>query len=65
MTNRPGATASAQRGKLWWWYRMNAQAAIVPVMIPPGTPRPVKPLNAYEPSAWTVSGRIAVIGWSL
>ena len=46
MTNSPGATTSAQRKKLWCVRRTYHAPAIVPVMIPPGTPRPVNPANA-------------------
>ena len=51
----PDPEASFQR-------RVRNQAAIVPVMIPPGTPSPVNPENAYEPSGWRTTGRIARIG---
>ena len=53
---------SAQVQKSTFQRRVRNQAAIVPVMIPPGTPSPVKPENAYEPSGWRTTGRIAVIG---
>jgi hypothetical protein len=41
---------SAQTQKLSFQRRVRNHAASVPVMIPPGTPRPAKPENAYEPS---------------
>ena len=53
---------SAQRQKLTLYRRVRTQAAIVPVMIPPGTPRPENPAKAYEPSGWRVIGTSAVIG---
>ena len=53
---------SAQTQNETFQRRVRSQAAIVPVMIPPGTPSPVKPENAYEPSGWRTTGRIARMG---